>query len=143
MGKFPSECTHNGSRRFKSRYDFDPSDIRFHMPRMSDENFPKNLELVDRFRPIAAKYGVSTGQITLAWIISEHSDFIPIPGSRSIERLEENAKAGEIVLSPEDVKALREAVDAAEVKGPRFTEVMKKMLAFDSIPLDEWKAKRA
>ena len=134
-------CTHLGSRRFKSRYDFAPTDIRFHMPRMSDENFPENLELVDKFRTAAERYGVSVGQLTLAWIIAEHPDFVPIPGSRTIARLEENAKAGEIVLAPEDVKALRVAVDAADVKGERYPEAMKKMVALDSIPLSEYKGK--
>lgn len=108
---------------------------------MSDENFPKNLELVDKFRTAAERYGVSVGQLTLAWIIAEHPDFVPIPGSRTIARLEENAKAGEIVLAPEDVKALRVAVDAADVKGERYPEAMKKMVALDSIPLSEYKGK--
>ena len=112
--------------RFKSRYDFDPSDVRFRSPRMSDENFPKNLELVDKFRAVAVKYSASTGQITLAWIIAENPDFVPIPGSRSIERLEENAKAGEIVLDPKDVQALREIVDTMGVRGERSTEEAKK-----------------
>ena len=134
---------HHNSRRFKSRYDFAPTDIRFHMPRMSDENFPKNLELVDKFNSVAEKYGVSVGQLTLAWIIAEHPDFVPIPGSRNIARLEENAKAGEIALSPEDVKALRAVVDAADVKGERYPEAMKKMVVLDSIPLSEYKGEQA
>ena len=110
---------------------------------MSDENFPKNLALVDKFRAVAEKYGVTTGQLTLAWIISEHPDFVPIPGSRNIARLEENAKAAEIPLAPEDVKALRAAVDAADVVGERYPEAFKNMTALDSIPLSEYKGEQA
>lgn len=110
---------------------------------MSDENFPKNFELVDRFRAVAEKYGVSTGQLTLAWIIAENPDFVPIPGSRTIARLEENAKAGEIPLALEDVRALRAVVDTVDVKGALYPEEMMKLVASDSIPLSEYKGERA
>ncbi|KAI0728081.1 NADP-dependent oxidoreductase domain-containing protein [Fomitopsis betulina] len=56
--------------RFKSRDDFAQTDIRFHIPRLSGENFPHNLKLVDKFRIVAEKYNVSPGQLTLAWIIA-------------------------------------------------------------------------
>lgn len=67
---------------------------------MSDDNFPKNLELVERFRPMTTKYRISMGQITLAQIIAENPDFISVPGSCSVERLEANVKAGETALNP-------------------------------------------
>lgn len=130
----------NDSLRFKSRYDFGPADIRFYIPRMSDENF---LQLVDKFRIVADKYGVSTGQLTLAWIIAEHPDVIPIPGSRTIARLEENAKTAEIALAPEDVNALRASVDAADVKGAAWPEEMVKWIFLDSVPLSEYKGEPA
>ena len=81
------------------------------MPRFADENFPKNLEVVDKFRAVAARYGVTPSQITLAWILAEHPDFVPVPGTRNAGRLEENASAAEIVLKDEDVRALRDIVD--------------------------------
>lgn len=137
------EHTYNGSPRFKSRQDFAPTDIRFYIPRMSDENFPNNLKLVDKFRIVADKYNVSPGQLTLAWIIAEHPDIIPIPGSRNIARLEENAKAAEIALAPEDVERLRAAVDAADVKGALYPEELLKFVALDSVPLSEYKGAQA
>lgn len=137
------EQAYNGSPRFKSRHDFAPTDIRFHIPRMSDENFPNNLKLVDKFRIVAEKYNVSPGQLTLAWILAEHPDIIPIPGSRTIARLEENAKAAEIALAPEDVERLRATVDAADVKGALYPEELLKFVALDSVPLNEYKGTQA
>ncbi|PCH39381.1 Aldo/keto reductase [Wolfiporia cocos MD-104 SS10] len=77
---------------FKSRADFDADDFRNYAPRFSDENFPKNLALVDKFRTVAQKYDSTPGKITLMWILATHSDFVPIPGTRTVERLEENAR---------------------------------------------------
>ena len=124
---------------FKSRADFDPQDARQMMPRFADENFPKNLEVVDKFRAIAAKYGATPSQITLAWILAEHPDFVPIPGTRTIERLEENAKAAEITLEDEDVRALRVIVEAAEVQGERVPGQFAHLMVSECIPLSEWK----
>ncbi|KAH9911870.1 NADP-dependent oxidoreductase domain-containing protein [Fomitopsis serialis] len=125
--------------RFKSRAEFEPADIRQMMPRFADENFPKNLGVVDEFRAIASKYSVTPGQIALAWILAEHPDFVPIPGTRTVERLEENAKAAEITLSLEDVKALRTAVEAADVQGERFPAQFASLMHAECISLDEWK----
>lgn len=58
--------------RFRSPADFEDGDFRKSAPRFSEENFPKNLEVVDELRKVATKYGATTGQITLAWILAEH-----------------------------------------------------------------------
>ena len=60
--------------RFKSRADFAKDDLRQLLPRFSDENFPKNLELVDKFHAVAHKYDANPAQVALAWILAEHSD---------------------------------------------------------------------
>ncbi|KZT67996.1 Aldo/keto reductase [Daedalea quercina L-15889] len=126
--------------RFKSRNDFPKDDVRFQwLPRWSDENFPKNLALLDKFRAVASRYGATPGQVALTWILAEHPDFFPIPGSRNIERFEENAKAVDVKLAAEDLKELRAAVSAADVVGGRYPEEYLKNLAFDSVPLSEWK----
>ncbi|KAG6839607.1 hypothetical protein H0H87_000407, partial [Tephrocybe sp. NHM501043] len=80
-----------------------------------------NLEIVDELQKIAKKYNATTGQITLAWILAEHPNFVPIPGIRSVARVEENARGAEIFLEPEDVKAIRNIIDSAEVGGERYT----------------------
>ncbi|KAG6809828.1 hypothetical protein H0H92_014582, partial [Tricholoma furcatifolium] len=106
--------------RFRSRNDFEAGDIRLTRPKFSEENFPKNLKVVDELQRLGEKYGVTSSQITLAWILSDHPNFIPIPGSRNAKRLEENARGAEIVLSRGDVDAIRAVVEAAEVEGDRY-----------------------
>ncbi|KAH9830267.1 NADP-dependent oxidoreductase domain-containing protein [Rhodofomes roseus] len=126
--------------RYTSHRDFGEGDIRgFFLPWLSAENLSKNLPLVEKFRQVAKKYGATPGQAALAWILAEHPDFIPVISTKSVEHLEENAKAAEVVLSPEDVKELRTAVDATPMHGSRYPDFYLKMLGLDSIPLSEWK----
>jgi len=109
--------------RFRSRADFDADDWRLNQPRFSEENFPKNIALVDQFQAIASKTGSSPAQVALAWILAEYPHFIPIPGSSTIERLDENAHSAEITLDPEYAKEIRKLANAADnVAGPRYAE---------------------
>ncbi|KAG5653935.1 hypothetical protein H0H81_009292 [Sphagnurus paluster] len=123
--------------RFRSPVDFEEADIRKMLPRFSEENFSKNLKVVDELKKIGEKYDATTSQIALAWILAEHPNFIPIPGIRSVERLEENARGAELSLSAEDVKAIRKVVEAAEVAGERYPDFF--MPQGDCIELSEWK----
>jgi len=127
------------SGRYRSKVDFDDTAFRRNLPRFSDENFPKNITLVDKIKAIADKYDSTPSQVTLAWILATHATFIPIPGCRSKERVEENAKGAELQLAPEDVKAIRELVEAAEVLGDRYPAFLLKHTQGDCISLSEWK----
>ncbi|KLO18489.1 Aldo/keto reductase [Schizopora paradoxa] len=127
------------SGRFRSRADFAQDDIRLFLPRFSEESFPKNIELTDKIKAIGEKYGASSSQVSLAWILAEHSTFIPIPGCRTIERLEDNAKGAELPLSAEDVKAIRSLVEAADVQGERYPPAILANCEVDSLALSEWK----
>ncbi|CAF4412071.1 unnamed protein product, partial [Rotaria magnacalcarata] len=69
------------------------------LPRFSKENFPKNLKLVDHLTELAKKKNCTSGQLTLAWILAQGNDFIPIPGTTKIKNLEDNAAAANIQLS--------------------------------------------
>lgn len=70
------------SGQIKSRDDFGPEDVRSFYPRFSAENFPRNMEIVEALESIAAakKGSCSTGQLTLAWLLSQGDDIFPIPG---------------------------------------------------------------
>ncbi|KAH8111783.1 Aldo/keto reductase [Phellopilus nigrolimitatus] len=127
------------SGRYRSRADFGADDSRLYMPRFSEENFPKNLVLSDKLKAIADKYNATPSQVTLAWILAEHDSFIPIPGCRSVERVEENAGGAELKLAPEDVKAIRALSEAADVQGARYPEQFMSAVKGDCIALDEWK----
>jgi len=60
--------------RYRSPSDFEDDDLRKNLPRFSEENFPKNLEIVERLKVIADKYHATTSQVALAWILAEHSN---------------------------------------------------------------------
>ena len=64
---------------YKSRSDFEEDDFRKISPRFSEENFPKNLELVNHIQELARKKGCTSGQLTLAWLLAQGDDIFPIP----------------------------------------------------------------
>jgi aryl-alcohol dehydrogenase-like predicted oxidoreductase len=76
-----------------------------------------NLGLVEKVKAVAAKHGCVAGQIALAWTLAQSKTIIPIPGTRKVERLEENTAASKVVLSAEDLATL----DALpEARGARY-----------------------
>ncbi|KAI5123181.1 hypothetical protein M0805_003948 [Coniferiporia weirii] len=123
---------------YRSRADFAADDLRLVLPRFSEENFPKNLELADKLKFFADKYRATPGQVTLAWILAEN--YIPIPGCRSTARVEENARGAELILEQEDVRAIRALVEAADVIGERYNSgLLLDSIRGECISLEEWK----
>jgi aryl-alcohol dehydrogenase-like predicted oxidoreductase len=109
----------------KSRDDFDPKDTRVNHPRFSEENFPENLKLVHTLAEMAEKKGVTPSQLVLAWVLAQGDDFIPIPGTKRVKYLEENAKAADIELSAEEVQAIRNEIEkVGGGKGERYPAAM-------------------
>lgn len=106
--------------QYKSPDDFEEGDFQRMFPRFSKENFPKNLKLVDGISALATKKGCTAGQLTLAWLMAQGDDIIPIPGTKKIKYLEENMGALNVKLTPEEVKGVRGLVEAAEVHGDRY-----------------------
>lgn len=106
--------------QYRSPADFGEGDFRKYSPRFSAENFPKNLKLVDQIAELAKKKLCTPGQLTLAWLLAQGNDIIPIPGTKKIKYLEENLGALDVQLSAEEEKQIRSAVDAAEVHGDRY-----------------------
>lgn len=122
--------------QYKSPDDFEDGDFRKYSPRFSAENFPKNLVLVDKLAAVAQKKGCTTGQLTLAWLMRQGEDIIPIPGTKKIKYLEENLGALDVELSDGEDKEIREAVENAEVHGERYPEQMMASLFGNSPPLE-------
>ena len=79
-------------------------------PRYSAENFPKNLEIVDKLSALAEKKGATVAQVALAWILAQGDDFFVIPGTKRAEVVAENAGAGDVTLTEEEVKEIRKLV---------------------------------
>lgn len=122
--------------QIRSPGDFEEGDFRKNAPRFSAENFPKNLELVDKITEIANKKGVTPSQLTLAWILAQGDDFFPIPGTTNPQRLEENLGALKVKMSKEEEHEIRKACESATVHGARYPEAMLKSLYADTPPLN-------
>jgi len=85
---------------------------------MQGENFEANLAAVQRLKEFAAQKGFTPGQIALAWLHGQGNDVFPIPGTRNPSRLEENARAATIQLTPEELQYLRDLIP--EAQGDRY-----------------------
>jgi len=91
--------------RFKSADDFGEGDFRNYDPRIGG-NMEANLAIVEEIERIAADLDVTPAQLAIAWVLAQGDDIVPIPGTRKVSRLEENAAAADIELSPEQLAAL-------------------------------------
>jgi aryl-alcohol dehydrogenase-like predicted oxidoreductase len=85
---------------------FADDDFRSTLPRFSAENLAANQALVDRVEQLATAYGATPAQVALAWVLAQGEQVVPIPGTKRVSRLEENAAAAELVLRPDDLAAL-------------------------------------
>ena len=90
-------------------------DYRAFMPQYSDAAFEANRALFELIRSLAAEKDATPAQISLAWMINKKPYIVPIPGSRKIERIRENAGAADIVLTAEEVSAIDEKLDSMEM----------------------------
>jgi aryl-alcohol dehydrogenase-like predicted oxidoreductase len=106
----------------KSPEDLAPNDWRRLNPRFQGENFRKNLELVEELEAMAWDKGTSPAQLALAWLLTRGDNVVPIPGSRRIERLEENAEAADISLSENELHRLELIAPVGAAAGERYPE---------------------
>ena len=102
---------------------FGAGDVRSGIPRFEAENRAANQALVDHLTQLASALGVTPGQIALAWLLAKHPWVVPIPGTRRVERLDENAGATGALLSADDVADLDGIVARLGVRGDRYNEV--------------------
>jgi aryl-alcohol dehydrogenase-like predicted oxidoreductase len=109
--------------QYRSRDDFAEDDFRRYHPRFQGENFQRNLDLVGRVEELAREKGVTPGQLALAWVLSRGDDVVPIPGTKRRTYLEENAAAGEVELSDEDLARIEEAFPKDAVRGDRYADM--------------------
>ncbi|MGA5299222.1 aldo/keto reductase [Nucisporomicrobium flavum] len=97
----------------RSPEDFDADDFRRNNPRFQGDNFQQNLRIVDEVQAVAAEAGATPAQVALAWVLAQGDDLAPIPGTKRVTRLEENAAADGVRLSAEQLarlNAIRPAV---------------------------------
>jgi aryl-alcohol dehydrogenase-like predicted oxidoreductase len=96
----------------RSTEELPDSDYRKTNPRFFDENFQHNLRSADELRDISNDVGATPAQVALAWLLAKGPDIVPIPGTKRVVRLEENAAADDVVLTPEQVARLDELTPA-------------------------------
>jgi aryl-alcohol dehydrogenase-like predicted oxidoreductase len=108
----------------KSPDDLAPDDWRRSNPRFQGENFQKNLELVEELEALARDKGATPAQLALAWLLTRGKHVVPIPGSRRVERLEENAAAVDIRLSDTELHRLELIAPVGAALGTRYPEPM-------------------
>jgi aryl-alcohol dehydrogenase-like predicted oxidoreductase len=108
--------------QFQKPEDLPENDRRRMFPRFQDENFQQNLRLVERVQEIAESKGCKPAQLALAWVLAQGEDLVPIPGTKRRTYLEENAKALDVELTPEDLARINEVARPDAVAGTRYPE---------------------
>src|ERR1700722_10597096 len=99
------------------------TDWRELLPRYSEENFPKSMAIVEKIKAVAEKKGVTMGQVTLAWLMAQWEDVIPIPVALEIGSLEKNVEAMNIRLTKKEIKEIRRACENAGDSGGRYPDM--------------------
>jgi aryl-alcohol dehydrogenase-like predicted oxidoreductase len=108
----------------KKPEDLAPDDYRRRSPRFAPENLQKNVRLVAAVEAVAASKGCTPAQLALAWLLAQGPDIVPIPGTKRRARLEENVRAAEISLSPEELSSLSASCPPGAASGLRYPEAM-------------------
>jgi aryl-alcohol dehydrogenase-like predicted oxidoreductase len=110
--------------RFKSIDDLAPDDWRRGNPRFQGENFAKNLALVEHVKQLAEERDCTPAQLALAWLLNRYDNVIPIPGTSSKQRLEENVAALDIELDDEDLEKIEDISPRGAAAGKRYDPAM-------------------
>ncbi len=111
------------SGQIRKLSDLDENDWRRQNPRFSEENFTKNLELVDAVAELAKSKGATSAQIALSWLLHKAPHIIPIPGTSKLSRLEENIAAIEVELASEEISALEQILPLGKALGTRYPDM--------------------
>jgi aryl-alcohol dehydrogenase-like predicted oxidoreductase len=99
---------------------FDSSDIRSHNPRFTPEAIKANRVVIELLEKIGAAKGGTPAQVALAWLLAQKPWIVPIPGSRKLERLDENIGSAVLELTPDDLSRIEAAMSQIEVVGSRY-----------------------
>ena len=103
---------------------FDPSDYRNVIPRFSPDARQANQALVELIRAVAQRHGATPAQVALAWLLAQKPWIVPLFGTRTLDRLDENLGALSVTLSSDDLNAFKTAASAIEIHGTRYPKDM-------------------
>ncbi|MGI8961257.1 MAG: aldo/keto reductase [Bryobacteraceae bacterium] len=102
--------------------EFGSTDFRNTVPRLNPENRNANQPLVDLLSKVAEQKNATPAQIALAWLLAKKPWIVPIPGTTKLDRLEENLRAADVELTPEDLRAIESAASKIKFEGARYAE---------------------
>lgn len=106
--------------KIRSIDDLATDDWRRTLPRFSEENFQKNLDLVAEVEAMAAAKACTPAQLALAWVMAQGDDIVPIPGTKRINYLEQNVAAFDVTLTSEEIAKLSNAMPIGSAIGERY-----------------------
>jgi aryl-alcohol dehydrogenase-like predicted oxidoreductase len=107
---------------------FAADDVRRRLPRFQEGNFDRNLALVTRLEEIAGRKGCTPAQLALAWLLAKGNDIVPIPGTKRVAHLEENAGAASVVLTAAEIAELEAVFAPGAPVGERYNEAMGRLV---------------
>ncbi|MCD2459681.1 aldo/keto reductase [Enterobacter cloacae complex sp. 2024EL-00232] len=107
--------------KYLNNSDFAEGDFRKNNERFIQSSLDHNRQLLDIITPLATKYGCTAGQIALAWLLAQYDKLVPIPGTKHLNYLTENARAADIVLENTDIDSLNTLHRQLDIKGDRYS----------------------
>ena len=107
--------------QFRSTDQLADGDFRKANPRFAEGNLEQNLRIVDEVEALAAQAGATPAQVALAWILAQGDDIAPIPGTKRVSRLEENAGSDSVTLTPQQIERLSSVAPAVGDRYPDMT----------------------
>ena len=107
---------------------FEEGDIRNNLPRFAREAREANQAVVDLLQRIGTRVEATPAQLALAWLLAQKPWTVPIPGTRKLERLEENLDATSVQLSAADLQEISDAAARIPIEGERYSEAMAKLV---------------
>jgi len=105
--------------------DLEENDFRSYMPRFSEENWPKNLKLIDTFNAVAKEQGVTPAQLSLAWVLSRGDHIVTIPGTSKMSHMEENIAKADWQPEPQVLQQVDALINQQTVSGHRYNDKLK------------------
>ena len=113
--------------RFNKSTKFDKTDFRSVIPRFQGGNLEHNMELVEYVEKLAKQKGTTPARMAIGWLLAQKPWIVPIPGTKRIERIEENIGGAEIELTSEELTEIRRHLDGIEILGGRYPEDQERM----------------
>jgi len=107
----------------RSLSDLDDSDVRRHNPRFAGDALQQNLRIVEEVETVAREAGATPGQVAIAWLLAQGDDIVPIPGTKRVSRLEENAAAADLQLTDEQRSRLAAIAPPVGDRYPDMTPI--------------------